>query len=797
MAIKLFAEFQSDQGQYYKIAIHDEDYSGSSPDEFKVTSGGFQLTYSGETDNIYSPIIGSSVSFGMYVQDSATTAFVSNFKSVQEDRYFVEIFDGTESSPTLFWRGFIVQDIVSIEDAPQPFVLEIQATDGLARLRNETCPESSVQQISVQFIKALNAVNVLDLFGTNDVVLNVVCNWWSESTTYNVNNNPLDETFLDMRTFGTTTETGIFEGTTWGEVLSKICTIFGLRFYFSKGQYRLEQLFALDGTFTEHTYKKAFTTGAGNKLATKIGQTTGVSHTQTIDQTSNQARLAGNIFNFLPAVQRVSLDVDKNPKAVTGVKFIEDEIFPSRNIDPTIDLGLIVTDNDNALTIDLAIQETIKITVNVTPPSGSFTQGFFAKFRMNVVLTDQATTDVYYLKREIDYPAQQTSASHWTTTQSGSGFEFLVGRLSQKARQNPTTGSTIFGLHPLHTNKTITTPKIPVNGNVSITFDFVEYVYQYTGATLTLNSSNKSIHEIEVKNVTTKHGDILNQSTNVSCINSNTDLRSSIIYSLDSIPIFNGLGERGSLLRHSTIGALNLFFPLLNYREGNSGSYIEISKFVCQQFLRLMDTPVNKYEGQFFSNHDFRDVLVFDSRNWVQLGGTFTANNEQWSNECFVISKATITSSFDDGTFPSDLFLDRNRSFDGGFSAGNIDAIDANFEGIMSTNSGIKTTINAITGNDDSSAQSTTILNNMNFVTFGSGTGSYAINLPTAVGNDGIQLRFTTDATISASHVAVLTPVGSQTIDGASTFSLNRNFAGVTLMAYNSNLVVIQEKNAT
>ena len=145
----------------------------------------------------------------------------------------------------------------------------------------------------------------------------------------------------------------------------------------------------------------------------------------------------------------------------------------------------------------------------------------------------------------------------------------------------------------------------------------------------------------------------------------------------------------GSLLRHSTIGALNLFFPHTNFREGNSGTYRQIQQFVCEQFLRLMDTPINKYDGQFFSNHDFRDVLVFDSRNWVQLRGTFTANNEQWQNECFAISKATITSSFDDNEFPS-LLTTGNNSFDDGFISQQVDAINTNVQGMMATNGGIK-----------------------------------------------------------------------------------------------------------
>ena len=91
---KLFSEFRSSYGHFYLIEIWDDEYTGTSPDQFSVTGDGFQLNYSGQTDNIYSPIIGSSVSFGMYVQDSATTAFFNTLKQYQQDRYFVKIWKG-------------------------------------------------------------------------------------------------------------------------------------------------------------------------------------------------------------------------------------------------------------------------------------------------------------------------------------------------------------------------------------------------------------------------------------------------------------------------------------------------------------------------------------------------------------------------------------------------------------------------------------------------------------------------------------------------------------------------------
>ena len=781
MAIKLFAEFKSDQGQYYKIAIHDEDYSGSSPDEFKVTSSGFQLSYSGDTDNIYSPMIGSSVSFGMYITDAATRAFLTNVKSVQEDRFFIEVFDGTESSPTLFWRGFIAQDILQVQDVSEPYVLEIVAIDGISKMSNEVCAENGVQQLTIQFLKALNEIGYLSLFDTNDVVLNVVCNWWAQSMTFDANNNPLDETFVDMSVFGILDEEGAVQGVTWNEVLSKICQTFGLRFYFSRGQYRLEQLFALDGTFTEHTYKKAFATGAGNKVATKIGQTTGVSHTKTIDQTSNQARLAGNIFNFLPAVHQVRMKVNKHPKAVAGSVFLRDEVTPSNDRDPVVKLGLITT-TQSFIRFEFFSQLELRVSTAVT------TQNFYIKLKLNVKLSDQASTDVYYLKRTIDSNLQP-SAKSWTTTQSGSGYEILFGPISE----------TIVGTPPfnkqIHLPLSVHTPIVPVSGDVEFDWDFVEYVNQ-DGTTRTLNSNNKGIHEVITTDVFTSSQSIVNQTTDIVVTNANANLKSAIVYELMQTDLFTGFGRRGTLLRHQDIGGLNLFFPHTNFREGNSGTYRIIEQFVCEQFLRLMNTTINKYQGQFFSNFDFRDRLTFDSRNWVQLSGTFTANTETWDSECFVISKDTITSSFDDNTFPSDLRIG-NNSFDDGFISPQIDSINTNVEGMMSTNGGVKTSVNAVTGNDDSSPQSVGILNNMNFVTFGSGTGSYTINLPTAVGNDGLKLSFASDDSVSASHVVVLDANGSETIDGSATYSINRNFAGVTLMAYESNWVVIQEKNAT
>ena len=128
------------------------------------------------------------------------------------------------------WGGYIVQDIIEVEDTSQPYVLNIQATDGISKLSDSIVTTSAFRIFTNQFINGLDAANVLGMYGSEHPVLAVVCNWWADEMTYNANNNPLDETWADFRAFDTIDEDGVLTGKTWMEVLEQMCYIFGLRF---------------------------------------------------------------------------------------------------------------------------------------------------------------------------------------------------------------------------------------------------------------------------------------------------------------------------------------------------------------------------------------------------------------------------------------------------------------------------------------------------------------------------------------------------------------------------------------
>jgi hypothetical protein len=811
-ASKLFSEFQSSNGKYYKIEIWDEDYSGTSPDEFNVAGDGFQLTYSGQTDNIYSPIIGSSVSFGMYVQDSATNAFLTNIKQYQQDRYYLKIYRGnSEASATFFWGGYIVQDIIEVEDTSQPYILKIQATDGISKLTNTLCGTSFFRQFTNQFINALDQVGVLGIYDATDPVLAVVCDWWAEEMTYNANNNPLDEVFADFHAFDTIDEQGFYTNKNWFEILSQMCTIFGLRFYYSNGQYRLEQLFQRDNaTFTEHRYQKD---------KTKIDESV-VSYEKTIDQLSGQARLAGNIFNFLPAVNDVAITLNQEPKAMKGVTW-------DNSNDPDLAVGLVSSALQNQLT--LVFNHQIKLFLNVN----AFNQNnIFAKMKLNVELFDFNNNVTYYLKRT--YSGTTPSTPVWTTTQSGSGYEVLIGTFQEFSVQ-VTLGNTP-DVTQVGGPTTIVTPKIPADGDMSINWDFVGFV-ETNGSVRGLTFGNSSSYKMTLQSVNTSFGSIQNQTTRIRAVSPNADINGLLSYELPETSIFTGQGERGSLVNQYDFGLFSIKVPYGNWREGNSGSYVEIQKLVCKELLKMMDEPVQKYAGGMFSSHDFRQRLTFDGNNWVQLGGTFNANRDQWDGEWFVINRAAITPTFDDVIIPTENvnFGNVNGST-GGVSFDGIDSVnlntnilgvttnanigtdlevggDGDFSGRMdvggaldvvgsstlsttsvgefTTTDRVNVTLNEITGTPGGS-ETLSLRNHFNFVSYSGTNGSYTVNLPSA--EDGVILRFKTDDTVLANKTITLAPQSGERIDAEASYIMDRSYDGITLLGKGSNWYIIQKK---
>ena len=803
--VKLFSEFRSTHGSFYLIEIWDEDYTGNDPDQFNVTSEGFQLNYSGQTDNIYSPVIGSSVSVGMYINTTATSDFVNSLKLYQENRYFVKIwkgeFDGQNAdqwynttkvsddglvmnfSPDeeqvvyldFYWGGYIIQDNLEIEDVSQPYVLNISATDGISKLQNIDGPDG-ITPIQNVFSNAIFNSYSYNIYPTEWPALKMTSNWWSQQHTYDANENALETAVVDLSVFHSYDADGTVNKVSYYDVLTGICRIFGLRFYYSNGSYRAEQIFQRDNdTIKEFSYKPN-----GNFIGYES-----VTRDKTINQTSNRARLAGNIFNFLPAVNETRIQTSEDGIDYNGV-------IATNVATPLIDLGFTPGVGGSNF-LEITFNYEITLTANVTDNAQ------FLWYMLDVdVIQDDGTT-VYYLER--DHTKLQPLGQTWTTTQADGGYQVLAGRLVERSD---------LGYQYVRGQHTIVTPLLQTDGDITVQFNSNKFINS-NGTTKVLNASNASTWRTAVVSITKSIGtngyDIRSKTTNA-------DNGSGIIYDLGDTKIFDGPGTAGSLYQRNPSTLVKTLTT--GWREGNAGTYNTIQRLVANEFLSLMNKPVQKYDGSIFSNHDFMTRLVFEAKNWLQLGGTFKANSDEWDGEWFAIAKETITiSNTDTGVATDPVF-----SIGGSNGIGNINiaALDVNtligvnadldndvtigndlgvtgLSTLASTSVGAFTTTNqvAVTINSISATAggSVTIDNakNFNFISYSGAVGSYTITLPPT--EDGVVLQFKADDSIGATKTIILQGDGTDRIEGEATHTLSAAYGFVNLLAKNNAWFII------
>ena len=642
-------------------------------------------------------------------------------------------------------------------------------------MKNVDGPEG-LTTIQNLFSNAIFNAYTFNILPTEWPALKMISNWWSQQHTYNANENSLETTSVDVNVFHTFNSDGSVNLASYYDVLVGVCRIFGMRFYFSNGSYRAEQIFQRDGSsLKEFSYRRD-----GNLISYES-----VTRDKTLNQTSNKARLAGNIFNFLPAVNEVQIKTSEKGIDYAGV-------VSTHNSSPLIDLGYTPGTGVNNF-LEITFTYKVTLTANVTDNA----QFLWYMFDVDVIQDDGTT--VYYLER--DHNKLKPLSQTWTTTQADGGYQVLAGRLVERSD---------FGFQFTTGTVTIVTPYLQTDGDITVQFNGNRFI-RADGTTKVLNAGNSATWRTEVVSIRKSIGV---NGVDIRSTTTNPDIDSGIIYNLGQTKVFDGPGVRGSLYKRNSPTSRTL---TTGWREGNSGTYVSAQRLVCNEFLRLMNTPVKKYEGQFFSNNHFMTRLVFEGTNWLQLGGRYNANNDEWDGEWFGISRENITISNSDVGVPGDpVFSIGGNNGNGEINLAALDVNDFNAQDATVDN-----TVD-IGGTLDVAGDSTlqnldhqgTLIENitditnsagstydvgdteyMMFNTWSGANGTARINLPRAGDNEGRLLRFKSDGTISANTEIILTPSSPDTIDGNPEYAFNRDYDGLMLLAHSDNWYIIQRKS--
>lgn len=804
MGLRLYSEFHSSTDKLFKIEIHDSSFSGDA-EAFTVAGDGFTLNYSGETDDIVSPIIGSNCTISAYNNSDGFDTFINLLNNYQEERFTLRIYgegstveDGlvfdfydTELPPDnglkLYWAGIIMQDLVTIEDTHKPYVFSITAVDGIGHLANKEYTITGNVTLESFIESAADAIGIDSLYADDDLLYATSVNIWDTQHTYNTSTDVTTLTRFNALVFADREEDGTYVYSNYLDILKELCIAFGARFYQREGVYYFEQY--LERTVTTRTVSAYYKDG------TKAFTST-VSDDVTLDGTTvGGARLAGNSFNFLPALKKVQVSYNQersnnllaNRLTYTGATGRQD-------------LGFVVDDNNGQ------IQVTGLLIWQLTPNgnSGTIALEFWRPvWRLELRIEDAANPGTfYYLKRAWNPSGGQLyGATTWTTTPSY--YHIDAG----------TTRNEVSGAY-LSNNFSLVTPPLPVDGDAQLDVNYYQ-AYDLNNNVQTVPVYFDETNQVKEVTATYFNGNGgISEVTVFSATNTDANINSNLILDLGELRVSDSLGLQGSFYVFDG----SAWVASTQWRRGNSGSYTSLLKLLTNEVLAMHKKPIERYSGTIVGPYPFGVRYSFESAFWLPMGGSYNANMDEWSSEWFKVQKdlSNITIDSPVGSGGGADFVGRvsgqqgtdevingvditvttsevtgNQTIGGTLGVTGNSTLATTSVGEFTTTDRVNVTLNEITGNPGGS-ETISARDHFNFISFEGGTGNYTVNLPSA--ETGLVMRFKTDDTIVANKTITLQPQSGERIDAESTYSMNRSYDGISLLGKGSNWYIIQKK---
>jgi len=787
MGLRLYSEFHSSTDKLFKVEIYDSSYGGTAQD-FVVASDGFNLNYSGETDDIVSPIISSNCTVSAYNEDAFFDNFVTDLKQYQEKRFTLRVLLHNGTNYAHYWTGVIMQDLVTVEDTHKPYVFSITAVDGIGSLAN--IPYESVANVTIEsFIEsAVGAIGLDELYLSNDNFYSTVVNIWDTQQTYSATTDVTTLTRFSALVYSEKQEDGTVTYSNYLEILKELCIAFGARFYQKDGVFTFEQY--LERAEAERVVYTYLFDGSLDSTAT-------VNDDVTLDGTTGGgARLAGNQFNFLPALKKVQVGYNQsrannllaNRLTFTGATGRQN-------------LGFLVDDNNGRVQVTGELIYQLAHNGN----AGTVVLEFWRPvWQLELRIEDAANPGTfYYLKRDFNPSGGQLyGATSWTTTAS-------YYHVDAGTTRNEASGAYISN------NFSVVTPPLPVDGEAEID---VNYYRVYDGFNNTVKTVPVYFDETnQVKEVTATYLNDSGASSEVtiySATNTDTDINSNLILDLGELRVSDSLGLQGSFYVYDGSN----WVASTQWRRGNTGSYTSLLKLLTNEVLSLHKKPIERYSGTIVGPYSFGIRYEFDGSYWLPMQGSYNANLDEWSSEWFKIAKDATDITVDNpvGTGGGADFVARvssqqgtdevingvditvttsevtgNQTIGGTLGVTGASTLATTSVGEFTTTDRVNVTLNEITGNPGGS-ESISARDHFNFISYSGGTGNYTINLPSA--ETGVIMRFKTDDTIVANKTITLQPQAGERIDAESTYSMDRSYDGITLLGKDSNWYIIQKK---
>ena len=778
---RLYGEFQDDKGTSWRVSIYDTNpsWNAANKEEFTLGSEGFVLSYSGNNEQQHQPIIGSSVEFTMYENDSAHTSTLDLLYSTAEGRLLLEVYRDPDGDNTLYWRGVILAEQVERADEPFPTAVRLQASDDLGNLKDVEYDLSLSDAGAGLFIKnhiirCLGGLRTYSRFADGEVLLRYINDTGLSDS---VDDSDALAIILGQVPVQVDNE-GNEVAYSCYDILSSLATCFNARVFFSEGMFHFWPVNVhkriADGDALGSVVKQydkdgdavAFDSVAQIVFNNAAAQAEGTDYT----------KLAGHVFTHLPPV-----------KSVERTRVFNGNMYVVRGNDDTI-----ITSGQN-----------------ITLADTDRTYEVGTKFRVSGFLEFQVSPDANFLFNE------DVSRVHIE-------LEIKLNADAKYYRPEQWTTSTndryVIDL-------TTFDRSIGCNRNVAYSFvtDALPSEEDGLDVTAVVKFFNETQGSNEVTSAFTSEDFYLDLGVEVVDDNgANADL---ITYrathtSDNVLAVDQGEALFGDNIAHSAQGKLYAL-DVGSRVENNWGSSqtagpLPIHRLGVQEALSRQKFATKIHRGTVYGLIEMWHTLEEDSEYYVPFEMSTVMNPRETTVERYKIA-------YDSGGITS--ANDEPRAV-GGFRGGTLDLINSTLNTVtnsvqqpkltageygydfsggrsmdLSTLQGpvLHRVVDITSGADASYTIGDEDYGYIYMVTYSGGNGTGSIVLPKVADNEGRFFRFKTDDTVGANRKVNIDLYADEItngtrIDGATSFSMQRDYDGIMVMCHGGQWFVIQRK---
>jgi hypothetical protein len=581
----------------WRVEIHDTERDGDN--RLINLSTGLKLEYESQSDDRFTPIKGSKLTVPLLVENSEIEEFINNDllnNDVEgESRYLIALYKNDE----LFWGGVILGDLCQRNDESFPYVFNMVATDGLARLKDYEfkliANNNFGTNLGYYVWRCLQNTPFPYFIEPNAKLYSSSINWYDTAFgTITDTTDPLKLTqvntwaFVDVATDSNKENKAI----SYYDVLEQILLLFHCRIILSDGYFRIVSLNLYDkGAIpNERIYDRENDFISGNA----------VNWSDTIDQETSWAASGQNIWQYFPAIRDISRKFP-NEKSANLLK-------PNLNLSTSQSLGITLKGGSS-----LGFTANFILTYNT-----SFATTLQAQ---NIIVTGKFKLKVgsYYLKSD---PA--TKQFSWTTNSADRFFlTYTIAFDPQKIY------SGLF--NQVITQFSVITPNIPSGTFTSNEIQLIEITTNPTGL---FTSQVQSIARLYLQSP----DKILE-----SVVQNTTEFINSKDYTLPDARIGDGynVNENATLWYYDE--TLNTKIPTGEWYVEFSSTYNPIGTLLLAEIMAAQVVPNPRYSGQIITDAPPHYRLQYQDKWYVMHGVSYDLIEDSYQGEWFQVYYNTNT----------------------------------------------------------------------------------------------------------------------------------------------------------